>query len=406
MMTHSQETLLRIVRSALWQENVPLEASAWDEIELLAEQQGVLWMLYPGAKKADCVPRETLMKWRNALLERIWNNEPVNAFQTKLLTQLAGKGIRAAILKGTSCSRYYAVPNMRPLGDIDLLVDYPNVDAVADLLREQGFEESKVQHSFHIGFSLKQITVEVHYRCTDLPQGKGTDAARNAESAFLDQVEWVGMNGMCFPVLSETHQALMLLMHMERHMQEDGIGLRQLCDWAVFVNGANSSHWEKTITLLKSCGLFQYAKVVTNACVKYLGLKSDHIAWLGVDEDPLSELLMQDAFRRGSFGQVDDQNVGSLFSDRSAMGMQKQSLCRGMIMKMKALAYRKYPYIKQHKWLLPILYFYIPFGYIIKSLFGRNTKRNLYTAIASARERQKLYHSLHLYEVRECTDDA
>lgn len=398
-MTNPQKMLLKIIRRALWQENLPLEASAWDEVELLAEQQGVLWMLYPGIK-GTVVPKEKLQEWRNATITGIWQNESINALQKKLLAHLKEKRIRAVILKGTSCSRYYADPNMRPLGDIDILVDRENVDAVADYLCSQGFETTSTAHKFHIGFSHDAITVEVHYHCTDLPMGKGTDAARNAEKNFLDQIEIAVMNGMRFPVLSESNQALMLLMHMERHMQEDGLGLRQLCDWAAFVHGTDHKHWEKTIPLLKSCGLFQYARVVTNVCMTYLGLDCDDLSWANTVNTQLAEALMQDVFRRGNCGRADNQNVGSLFSDRSTMGKQQGPL-KGMLAKMTTLAYRKYPCSRRHKWLLPIFYFYIPVQYIIKSVWGKRARKDLGTAIANAGKRQQLYCALHLYEVDE-----
>lgn len=400
MMTHSQKMLLKIIRRALWQENLPLEASAWDEVELLAEQQGVLWMLYPGTKWT-VVPQEKQLKWRSTTITGIWQNESINGFQMKLLAFLENKEIRTVILKGTSCSRYYADPAMRPLGDIDILIDQENMAAVADYLCGQGFAKVSTEHKFHIGFSCDAITVEVHYHCTDLPIGKGTDAARNAEQTFLDQIEIAEMNGMQFPVLSETNQALMLLMHMERHMQEDGLGLRQLCDWAAFVYGTNHKHWEKTIPLLKSCGLFQYARVVTNACMTYLGLNCDGLAWAKSIDIELVEALMQDVFRRGNFGRADDQNVGSLFSDRSIMGMQRQDPIKGMLAKMTTLAYRKYPCCRRHKWLLPAFYFYIPVQYIIKSVWGKRARKDLCTAIANAGKRQQLYCALHLYEVEE-----
>lgn len=400
MMTHSQKMLLKIIRRALWQENLSLEASAWDEVESLAEQQGVLWMLYPGTK-GTVVPKEKLLEWRNAAITGIWQNESINALQKKLLAHLKDKRIRSVILKGTSCSRYYVAPNMRTLGDIDILVDRENIDAVADYLCTQGFEKMSTEHKFHIGFSNDAITVEVHYHCTDLPMGKGTDAARNAEKNFLDHIEIAEIDGMRFPVLSETHQALMLLMHMERHMQEDGIGLRQLCDWAAFVHGTDHQHWEQTIPLLKSCGLFLYAKVVMNACMTYLGLKCDDLAWANPVNTQLAEALMQDVFRRGNCGRADDQNVGSLFSDRSMMGKRQQGPLKGMLAKMTLLAYRKYPCSRRHKWLLPVLYFYIPVQYIIKSVLGKSARKDLGIAIANAGKRQRLYRMLHLYEAEK-----
>lgn len=402
MLTHQQETLLQFVRRTLWQENLPLQDDDWNEIETLAGEQGVLWMLYPGSKSAQAhIPQEKRTEWRSACISGVFDNQRLNAFQEEWLQWLAGKKIRAAVLKGTSCSRYYAFPNMRPLGDIDILVDPENVDEAASDLQKRGFVESTIPHGFHRGFSLNGITIEVHVRCSELPRGTGADAAMRAEKTYLDEIQMAEMEGMRFPVLTQEHQALMLLMHMERHMQEDGLGLRQLCDWAAFVHGSDSARWEGAASLLKSCGLYQYACVVTWACVKYLGLQSACAAWAEKVDDSLMEAFMQDVFARGSFGKADDQHAGSLFSDRSAMGKKGQGALQGMLAKMTSLAHRKYPITRRCAILLPVFYLYIPVNYVVRSLFGKGTRRDLRKTIANSKKRQRLYGALHLYEVEE-----
>lgn len=399
-MDRQQEALLILLRRAVWGVDLQLESAVWDDVELIATQQGVRWALYPGAKSlAADISKDKLQEWRRFSLAGVWNNESLNEFQGALLEALVREGIRTVILKGTSCSRYYTSPEMRFLGDIDIQVDPENVDAVANYLRGLGFVESKAPHGFHRGFSMGKITVEVHYHCTELPQGKGTDAAMNEEKRFLEQTRMAEMNGMHFPVLSEKHQALMLLMHMERHMQEDGIGLKQLCDWATFVDGAGAEHWTETLQLLESCGLFQYAKVVTKVCIRYLGLKCETTEWANDISDKQADVFMSDVFCRGSFGNADNQKSSSLFSDRSTMGEKEQSMCRGMAGKMKKIVDQRYPVARKYKTLECFFYVYIPLKYIIQSIFKR--KRNPMREILDSRKRQRLYHSLHLYEVEE-----
>jgi hypothetical protein len=60
----------------------------------------------------------------------------------KVLAALRARGIEALILKGTALAYdLYDAPEQRPRGDIDLLVDRTEMDAVRDVFHELGFRE-------------------------------------------------------------------------------------------------------------------------------------------------------------------------------------------------------------------------------------------------------------------------
>ena len=399
MLNDHQKMLLAIVQNALWSKTIELENYDWESIACLAKQQGVLWMLYPGLKnKKECVPEKLLKEWRSVMHSGLMYNEQLTTFQEELFAWLEKNSIRAVVLKGTSCSRYYPYPSLRPLGDIDILIDHENMALVAEYLISAGFHASETQHGFHIGYYRGEIIVEVHYRCSELPENEGTQAAILEEKRFLDCREIAKYDELAFPILSASHQALMLLMHMERHMQEDGIGLRQLCDWAVFVYGSDSRHWHETIPLLKSCGLFIYAEVITMSCVKYLGLAASYAPWIKTVDEKTVEAFVEDIFRGGNLGVANEHHVGSLFTDRRLMGTQEHGILKGMLTKMKSLAFRKWPITQKYAFLLPICYLYIPIEYVIMSFVNPKSRRNVITAIHLSRRRRKLYYALHLFE--------
>lgn len=402
MLTQSQKTLLSIVKSTLWYtESFPSDTD-WDEIEAIAQEQGVLWMLYPGTKNAGVsVPTVYYKKWRNMAHSSVFYNEQKNDFQTELLDWFQENSIPVVILKGISCSRYYPFPNMRPLGDIDILVESENEERVGEYLRSEEFNSSSIPHGFHTSYARDDLIVEVHCRCSELPSCQGTQFVEDEEGKFLSYRQQINVGGVSFPALSDSHQALMLLLHMERHMQEDGIGLRQLCDWATFVAGSDPMHWQETLPLLKECGLFIYAKVITKVCIKHLGLPQEYAAWAANASDDIVDELLQDVFRGGNMGKADDQKAGSLFTSRSTLGTEHQSVARGMFAKMTCLSYNKWPISKRIKALLPFCYLYIAINYVVQSLTNRRSKRNIFVAIENSVKRRKLYQKLHLYEVEQ-----
>ena len=73
-------------------------------------------------------------------------------------------------------------------------------------------------------------------------------------------------------MLTKRYQMISLLTHMADHMEVSGIGLRQLCDWAVTIHRFRNDIGEEDIALLERCGLLRYASVMTRVCEKYLSL--------------------------------------------------------------------------------------------------------------------------------------
>ena len=399
----NQQALLILVRGALWSSMEELPEADWGEVEKLAISQGVLWMLYLGAKKyPQQIPADRVRIWRGSMHAIVLNNEQINDVQVALVEWLAQNGIRAAILKGTSCSRYYPYPEARSLGDIDILVDEAHLGEVRDYLISQGYMPSQEDHEFHVAYYGKDAVIEVHSAITNVPDSLGGLAVRREMSRFLDSIEIVNINEMVFPGLSTVHHTLMLLLHMERHMVIGGIGLRQLCDWATFVNGSEREHWKNgTLALLDNCGLLIYAKALTQTCVKFLGLDPAKADWCNGVVDERTDEIIADVFRGGSMGRADTESIGNLFTDRAALGNKHQGKVWGIISYLNKLAYKNWPITQKSKILLPLCWIYIPMRYWVRSLLGDRRKLDYAQIIGVSNQRERLYKSLKLYEINE-----
>lgn len=403
----NQMALLVLIRTAIWGGEEDLPDADWDVVEKYAQDQGVLWIVYLGAKalkQSNCslqlISKERLKNWRSALYTSAFYNDQINGVQMHLIQWMAENKVRAAILKGTSCSRYYPFPEARPLGDIDVLVDRECVNAVGEYLESRDYTKSQHEHGFHVGYYGTEATVEVHYAGTSIPNSAGGRAVAEEMAHFLDDTQMACIGKMTFPVLSDTHQALMLLLHMERHMIDSGIGLRQLCDWAVFVNGTAGVTWKKDILeLLNRCGLLVYAKVLTKVCVLFLGLDATKVEWCLDTDDELARAMMEDVFRGGSMGVADTEGMGSLFTDRAHMGDGRQTKLKGLLGRLTRLAYQHFPYTQRYKILLPVFWIYIPMRYLVRSLVGIRPKKRILAVYREADQRQKLFKALRLYEV-------
>lgn len=397
-----QQALLSLIQQALWHTSPLLPEANWELTETLANQQGVLWMLYQGARAyPDRIPTQKIKSWRADMISSVIRNDDVNAVQNQLISWLKEKGIRVAVLKGLSCSRFYPVPEIRALGDIDLLIDKENMARLGFYLQKQGYSQTKNEHSFHIGYHGNGIAIELHYAVTQFPDSKGGRIARKISEHFLSNTEICSVNDMSFPVLSDSHQALMLLLHMERHMIEEGVGLRQLCDWATFVYNSSSEHWKnQTLRILGECGLITFAEILTKVCVNYLGLDHQRAMWCMDIDDSIAAEMIKEVFRGGNMGAAEEEYMVNLFFDRRQLGNVTSNRINGLLSRITQLAYEQYPYIKKVKVLLPLYWVYIPARYLIRSILGLRQRKKVKKLLEVSEQRQKLYTALKLYRVR------
>lgn len=398
-----QQALLMLLDQCLWKKpnNLP-EQLDWDMLKTLSAQQGVLALAYDGAVAGNAsMPAELKKIWSQQTILAVMKNERLLVAQDQLLEQLQQANIPAVILKGSSVAQYYPQPDLRALGDIDVLVPRESLEQVKAILLQSGYEFREADHDFHLGFSRPGAYVEVHYDVTTLPQCRGGDMAKQEIRRFLECREQGSMGGHGFPMLSQQHQALMLLLHMVRHTLDSGIGLRQLCDWAMYVATVDPEKWKDGIVpMLQRCGLLRYAQVATAACLRYLGLPERYAAWCEAVTQEDARRFMQDLFLGGNMGRANPEKIGRLLTSGGVQG-DNRSLVKVSLAGLSAYAMQRYPVAKKHKWLLPFFWIYMPARYWLRSLFGLRKKKSVSQALKDAKTQQSFLEMLDLFE----TDD-
>lgn len=395
-----QNNLLNLIRRSLWGEITHIAECDWDELETLARNQGVLSMLYPGALKCkDMIPADVIKQWRSAMYFAILRNEQLNEIQQSVLHWMKENNIRASVLKGISCSHYYRLKDIRTLGDIDLLVDKSNLPAIDKHLRELGYTVSTNEHHFHLGYRKEDVVIEIHYGITETPDSAEGKIISDITDHFLDEIRLVTFAKWSFPTLSEKNHALMLLLHMERHLVERGIGLRQLADWATFLTNLEEGDWIPEFLLtLDECGLLTFAKVVTKVCVNYLGLQKQFSEWCLDAKEELVTALIADIFRTGNVGMTDTAGVGNIFLSRKLLGQANQTRFTKLLTRLTQLSHRNFPFTKKYSILLPLFWLYIPLRYWVRSILGLRPKKNWLYVLRSSNRRHQMHKDLKLYE--------
>lgn len=395
-----QNALLNLIKQSLWNQKAQIDVCDWEELETLARNQGVLTMLYPGAAKCrELIPADVIKHWQRAMYSAVLRNEQLNEIQQGILCWMQENNIRVCVLKGLSCSRYYRHTDIRALGDIDLLVNKSDLPVIDQFLRELGYTVSTEEHQFHIGYQNEDVVIEIHYGITEFPNSAAGKIISDITDRFLDNIQVVTTSKWTFPSLSEKDHALTLLLHMERHLVERGIGLRQLADWATFFANLEKTDWiPEFLLILDACGLLTFAKVVTKVCVNYLGLVAHCVDWCLEAKEELVDALICDVFRTGNVGMADTAGVGNIFGSRKLLGKGNQTRIAGLLGRLTKITHKNYPFTKKYKVLLPIFWLYIPLRYWVRSLFGLRPKKDWIYIVRSSKHRKQLQNELNLYK--------
>lgn len=398
-MTKSQKQLLALLSFAMWGTNINenIAPSEWPEVFEQSKAQAVLPMTLFGATNFQKqIPSDLYAKWRNAVLSSAMRNEKLMRAQDKLLSLMANTGIPCIILKGSSLSVNYPKSEMRPLGDIDMLIRPEDVEKARSLLRENGFNDPETNHPFHIDFYGNGIVLELHYAVSTFPDtitGKKTEKimAQCFESSQLHL-----LNDYKFPGLSNVHQAINLLLHMERHIVEGGIGLRQLCDWALFVASIPEIEFSKQIIpILESCGLFRFAQALTKTCIDYLNLNPQIAKWAANVSCSTCNTLINEILRTGNFGRgTASDDMSFIFVEQN----KQRNLFFTAVSRLNKLARQHFPITHKYPFLLPVFWVYIPMRYWVRSILNLRPKKSIVKSLSTAKTRNQLYRDLKIFE--------
>lgn len=252
----------------------------WKSMEALAIQHGLLAILIDGI---ECLPEQKrppkalLLEWIGNTLQ---SYEQRYTLYKKAIGELAGfynrHGYRMMLLKGYACSLDWLKPEHRPCGDIDIWQFSQWKDADNALATEKDIKIDG-SHHHHTVFDWMGFTVENHYDFVNVYAHK---SSRELEKVFKelgqDDSNWVEVNGEKVYLPSPNLHSLFLIRHMISHFAAAEISLRQVLDWAFFVEKHTSEvDWKWLDEMLEKFHMKDFVNCINGICVEDLGFSAD-----------------------------------------------------------------------------------------------------------------------------------
>lgn len=401
-MKKAQKVLIKLLARELFGKMYKIEqlsAAQWNEVFNEAQQQAVLRIACNAATKLS-VPDGVRSKWQIAALNNLRNNIIIENNHIQLHNWLESAGIPYVVLKGCSSAYYYPSPIDRAMGDVDFLVKKSDLERAGEILKANGLKPWEVDHICHIVYRKPKMHLEMHFDLSGVPHGKpGELVHKYIEDIFEKSFISNTVNGsMCLP--SKFHHGLIILLHTSHHLTGEGIGLRHLCDWAVFLDSCSNEEFKALFeNKFKAIGMWKFASVLSAICIKYLGCKTKSCL-MDIDAE-LSKQLVEDILFGGNFGKKDSQSrqlQARMISDRGKSGINQRSLFGNFIYSVNESVKNHWPKARNHPVIIPIGWIY--FGTLkLSKRLGKTSSTNIRNTLSNASKRKDLYSQLGIFEM-------
>jgi len=245
-------------------------------IKALADLQGLSSIVVDGLEmlqKEISLPKEVLLQW---IGETLRGYEYRYELYRRAIAELAewynSHGFKMMVLKGYACSVNWPKPEHRPSGDIDIWLFGQQKDADALLAKEKQVKIDN-SHHHHSLFNWRGFSVENHYDFVNVHTRKSNKEMEvifkklGSDDSFYDEVF-----GERVYLPSPNLHALFLIRHLVSHFTSSEITLRQVLDWAFFVEKHTKEvDWDWLLPLLDQYHMKEFFNCINAICVEDLG---------------------------------------------------------------------------------------------------------------------------------------
>lgn len=395
----TKTTLLNLLSNALFGASIELsDAVDWQEVYQESVAQSVAALAFSNLDKS-ILPEDVAKEWEEMTYQVMMSNMQVDSDHAKLHQILSCAKIPYVILKGNASASFYPDPMLRSMGDVDFLIDKKDIGKVDLLLRKNGFEPQPSNHecerAYHKGMSIW----ELHWEVNGVPGGKVGDRIRSYLTDIIEKAEPASLTGGEYMSPTPFHHGLVMLLHVARHMVTGGIGLRHLCDWAVFVAKCGDRFPEMFEDKLKNVGLWRFAQLLTQLSVVYL--KCPVQSWMGEIETQLLDDLKDDIFVSGNFGHKDSNRAdeAKFITSRRKGGVNDDSVLKQSILSANEIVRKHWKFADRVPIVYPAGWAFFGGRYAVRSLAGKRKRISVNELAKSAKTRKEIYQQMMLYKV-------
>ncbi len=343
-MTDFQRGFVNLAKAALTGEAPVLpEDFSYASAYLLADQQQIVPMIYYGALMdpafAACSEAERFME-RTCIF--IAHNADQQETIARIFAAFDAEGFSYMPLKGTLLKEMYPDPEMRPMGDADILVRVDQYDRIKPAMEGVGLSFIKESNHEYIWISDTGLIIELHKRLIPSNNedffayyGDGWRLARPMEGCVARHE------------LSPEDQYIYLVTHYAKHFRDQGAGMKYILDFYVYRRHYPDLDMAYVEAEMRKLWLWEFHENLMHLLAVWFD---------GEASDEMSDYLTSKVFGDGVFGKTSRGAISEgLRLSKSSKSAKRAARWRTLFPSYEQMCLRM-PILKKWPILLPLMW--------------------------------------------------
>lgn len=291
---------------------VPNGFANWSGVFSLAKSQSVLGLIAHAVLNDPAIvaslPEGLSVKLRSFMMANVATHNLLNNTLLQVVSTLDNAGVRSVLLKGQGLARVYPVPELRACGDIDIYVGSENYLKSCEVLGNIASwkEDSQpAENTKHFDIRIGKTTVEIH-RYSDVNASKRYDRIYQAYSdeGLSHNLRVMDFAGTTVNTPADDFNAFYIFNHIWHHFMTSGIGLRQLCDWMLFLHARKDDiDQAKLKKILDDMDMMKPWQAFGCVLVEKMGMPAEEFPFYDARRGKKVRKIVDRILTEGNFGQ-------------------------------------------------------------------------------------------------------
>ncbi len=289
-----------------------------------------------------------------------------------LMSSFENKKIKYMPLKGFVIKNFYPQPDMRSMGDVDILIGDKLNDAM-DVMEFHGFELTFRANLHDNYFKKPFINVELHSSLFDKELG-------DMYSYFGIGFERANNQGNTFNYsLSDEDFYIYLLAHIAKHFKRTGTGVRSICDVYIFLSTHSQMNFDYINNEFRKLGLLSFAKKIEQIAFNWFNKA------LVNENDSIERYILS----AGIYGENNNLELNKFLFNQKKFKQSKLNYFFNVVFPPLDYMSIRYPKLNKNKIFLPVYWVIRIFVTIFKRF--PNIKYRLTSVLKSSKSTEDIF---------------
>ena len=278
----------------------------WDEVLKLSKSHQVEGIVYHQCK--EFMPPDVLRVFDSITSITLYYYANRRAALNEVIRKLKEKEISYVVVKGFSIAKYYPIPELRTMGDCDIIVHRKDMPVTMNMMRSLGYRGIDNDKADSWECAKNRMAFEIHDRLVS-----DVDFLKQEQERFFNEYDAYVVDGE----LDWNFHFLFLIIHLRKHFMNSGVGIRQFMDLAVLIQNCQELDWSWIEGKLTDLELLRFTQICFKLLEKWFSVAL-LINCNSVNIDRVFyEQVTERILNNGVFGKDDIRNIGNF--DRNVL---------------------------------------------------------------------------------------